>query len=237
MTQSAQELMMAYHLLAHLKLDDHTYTHLSCRTLAQKSFYLARFGLRFEEVGIEDMLEVGIKERAVICGQDSAINITAYGLHADTYAARPSCQAIFHIHTPEMVAVSAHPEGLMPLSQWALHFYEKVAYYSYDSLLLEQQQSVAMLQALGQAPVMLMRHHGALILGRTIAEAVFFTYHLQQACRAQCLILSSCANPLRVPAKLAEKSRNDLLSFEKNLGQRDWLAWQRLLLKEKTKKP
>lgn len=236
MSHITDELIDAYHLLSYWGLDDHTYTHLSCRNEKSESFYLPIFGLRFDEVQQSDLLEIGIKERAVIRGQDSEVNITAYGLHADTYAVRNDSQAIFHIHTPEIVAVSVHPHGLMPLSQWALHFYEKISYYSYDSLLLDKSQSTGMLEALGSAPVMLMRHHGALILGRTIAEAVYYTYHLQQACRTQCLILSSCQNPLTIPPKVAEKSCNDLLSFEKNLGQRDWVAWRQLLKKNRSER-
>lgn len=231
MSHITDELIDAYHLLAYWGVDDHTYAHLSCRKENTERYYLPVFGLRFDEVQKTDLLEIGIKERAVVSGQDSEVNITAYGLHADTYAVRNEAKAIFHIHTPEIVAVSAHINGLMPLSQWALHFYEKISYYSYDSLLLNKSQSSGMLEALGLAPVMLMRHHGALILGRSIAEAVYYTYHLQQACRTQCLILASSHSPLTVPSNIAVKSSKDLLSFEKNLGERDWAAWRRLLKK------
>lgn len=233
----ATELVDAYHLLAYLGLADHTYTHLSCRAVGKQSFYLPVFGLRFEEVALENLLEVGIGERAVISGQDSCINITAYGPHADTYAARPHINAIFHLHTPEIVAVSAHPDGLLPISQWALHFYERLSYYAYDSLLTERHQSLKLLEALGPSQVLLMRHHGALILGRTIAEALYYTYHLQQACKTQCLTLASCREPLLIPPEIAEKSSRDLLSFEQDLGKRDWAAWRRLLQQEKLSSP
>lgn len=235
MSDLAQELIDAYHLLALWGLDDHTYTHLSCRLSQHPRFYLPRFGIRFEEACLADLLEVGIEERTVVAGTDTTINTTAYGLHADVYARYPRWRALFHLHTPEMVAVSAHPEGLLPLSQWALHFYERVGYYKYDSLLLEPEQSQPLLEALGSAPVLFLRHHGVLIAGRTIAEAVYYTHHLQQACRTQCLILSSTASPVPISRRVAEKSVRDLLGFEEHLGQRDWQAWKRYLQRHRGK--
>jgi ribulose-5-phosphate 4-epimerase/fuculose-1-phosphate aldolase len=225
----AKELVCAYHVLARLGLDDHTYTHLSCRTEHRDRFYLPVFGRRFEEVSLEHLLEIGIKQRAVLKGCDTTVNITAYGLHADTYAAREEVNVIFHLHTPEIVAVSANPLGLRPVSQWALHFYGRISYYDYDSLLLEQEQSQPLIKALGPNNVLLMRHHGALILGRTVAEAVYYTHHLQKACVTQCLVARSCAQPLEVPHDMAQRSAHDLLSFEEHLGERDWQAWKRLI--------
>lgn len=72
-----------------------------------------------------------------------------------------------------------------------------------------------------------MKNHGSLTCGRTIQEAMFYTYHLQQACKTQCLSLSM-NQALTVPDPLTcEKAVKDLLSFEADLGARDWQAWLR----------
>ena len=74
-----------------------------------------------------------------------------------------------------------------------------------------------------------MRNHGAMICGRTIQEAMFYTHHLQQACLAQIMMLST-NQPLIIPPKeTCEKTVIDLLNFEENLGNRDWQAWTRKL--------
>lgn len=129
------DLAYAYRILAYLGLDDHTYTHLSIRAADPAFFHIYPFGSRFEEVTAESLLTVS-QTGEVREGEESHINRTGYIIHGSLYQARPDIQAIFHIHTPAIVAVSALEEGLLPLSQWALHFYGKIAYHDYDSLAL-----------------------------------------------------------------------------------------------------
>lgn len=221
-------LVKAYKILAYLKLDDHTYTHLSIRSSDQNSYFIYPFGLRFEEVDETLLLKVDF-EGNIIEGTERNYNPTGNLTHGPIYKNRPDIQAIFHLHTPSIVAVSALEEGLMPISQWALHFYGQLAHHSYNSLILEGNQGSALVKDLGSSFVMMMQNHGVLICGRTIQEAMFYAYHLEQACKTQCLTLSM-QKPLIIPSKaVCVQAVNDLLNFEKDLGMRDWQAWVRLI--------
>lgn len=223
-----QDLTLAYRLLAHLNLDDHTYTHLSMRSEEGDSLYIYPFGLRFEEVDADCLLKVTF-DGDIIEGNEYQYNKTGYIIHGNIYRARPDIQSIFHIHTPEIVAVSSCAQGLMPLSQWALHFYDQIAYHDYDSLALDKTQGDQLTKDLGDKFTLLLRNHGSVTCGRTLQEALFYTYHLQQACKTQCLTLAM-NQPLVIPSEeTCRKAVRDLLSFENNLGQRDWLAWKRKL--------
>lgn len=235
-TQSALEnnlvikkkLALAYQILGFLGLDDHTYTHLSARSADQSSYYIYPFGLRFEEVTSDNLLRVSL-DGQVLEGAEYQYNRTGYTIHGSIYRVRPEIQAIFHVHTPSTVAVSSLEQGLMPLSQWALHFYKKVSYHAYDSLALDTKQGRGLVTDLGDKNVMLMRNHGALTCGKTMHEALFYIYHLEKACQAQCLTLSM-NQPLVIPShETCEKAVHDLLSFEQDLGARDWEAWKRLI--------
>ncbi|RZI47139.1 class II aldolase/adducin family protein [Candidatus Finniella inopinata] len=228
MNSIKQNLAIAYRVLAHLGLDDHTYTHLSARSEDGDSYYIYPFGLRFEEVTPELLLRVSF-DGVILEGTDHTYNPTGYLTHGSLYKKRPDINAIFHVHTPAIVAVSALEEGLLPLSQWALHFYGRMAYHSYDSLLLDQEQGARLTQDLGNNYVMLMRHHGALISGRTIQETMFYTYHLYQACQTQCMLLSMQRSLIFLDEATCLQASKDLLSFEKDLGSRDWEAWERLV--------
>lgn len=218
------DLETAYHVLAHLGLDDHTYTHLSARSGEGNSYFIYPFGLRFEEVRAESLLHVSFEGR-VLEGQEWQYNQTGYVIHSAIYQKRPDIQAIFHIHTPEIVAVSACEEGLMPASQWALHFYDRISYHDYNSLALDASQGVQMAKDLGKNMTMLLHHHGSLTCGKTIWEAMFYTYHLHKACQAQCCMQW----PIKtISQDICVKSVQTLLAFEKDLGRRDWEAWKRL---------
>lgn len=225
-----RDLAYAYQILASLGLDDHTYVHLSIRAEDGNSYYIYPFGLCFEEVTPECLLRVAL-DGEILEGTEYQYNRTGYVIHGAIYRKRLDIHAIFHIHTPEIVAVSALKEGVQPLSQWALHFYDRIAYHSYNSLALEESQGKNLVEDLKDKFVLLMRNHGSLTCGKTIQEAMFYTYHLQQACKTQCLALSM-NQELIVPDKATcEKTVKDLLSFEADLGARDWQAWIRRIKK------
>ncbi len=222
------ELAQAYRILAKLHMDDHTYTHLSVRSEDKKSFYIYPFGLRFEEVTPESLLKVSL-DGGVLEGDEYQYNRTGYVLHSAIYSARDDINSIFHIHTPATAAVSACEDGLLPISQWALHFFEKISYHEYNSLLLEFDGVPTLIKDLKQNYVMLLRNHGAVMCGKTIQEAMFYTYHLENACKTQHVALSM-QQKLVIPSReVCEKAVNDLLTFEKDLGRRDWEAWLRYL--------
>lgn len=233
MNLTRADLTIAYQVLAYLGFDDLTYTHLSARDPNDhNAYYIYPFGLMFEEVKPELLMKVSL-EGTVLEGTEHVYNKTGYILHGGIYQKRPDIQAIFHLHTPEILAVSALEEGLLPISQWALHFYNKMSYHEYGSLALEEDaHGSKMAEDLGSNYVMLLRNHGMVACGRTIQEAMFYTYHLQKACETQCLILSSGKPYITPPKQICEKAVHDLLSFEKNLGERDWQAWKRLILRQ-----
>lgn len=228
MQEEKKNLVYAYQILSYLQLDDHTYTHLSARSEDQESFYIYPFGMRFNEVSERSLMWVSF-DGHVIEGEEYQYNKTGYIIHGSIYKTRKDIQAIFHLHTPSTVAVSSLKNGLLPISQLALHFYNKISYHDYDSLALDDAEGKELVTNLGENFVMLMRNHGSITCGKTIQEAMFYTYHLEQACKTQCLALSM-NRELSIPdEKICSKAVNDLLSFESDLGARDWNAWVRLL--------
>jgi len=232
MPDRRKNLALAYRILAHLGLDDHTYTHLSVRALNPYHFHIYSFGERFEEVVPESLLTVS-QSGDVVEGKERHVNQTGHVIHGSIYQDRPDIQAIFHIHTPAIVAVSSLKEGLLPLSQWALHFYGQIAYHDYDSLALKRTtQGYQLTHDLADKYVLLLRHHGSITCGRTIQEALFYTYHLEKACQTQCLMLAMNRETLVPSPATCERAVKDLLSFEKDLGARDWAAWLRVINKD-----
>lgn len=220
-------LAIAYRAFAKLKMDDLTYTHLSARVPGENAYFIYPFGLLFEEVTPECLLKVSLSGE-ILEGYEAQYNKTGYVIHGSIYRNRPDINAIFHLHTPPMVAVSSMKEGLQPTSQWALHFYNKVAYHEYNSLVLSAiEHEGSLVRDLGDKYVMLLRHHGAITAGKTIHEAFFYTHHLQKACETQCLALQSGFTLNTINSEVCEKSVRDLLSFEPDLGLRDWKAIQR----------
>ncbi|MES2215482.1 MAG: class II aldolase/adducin family protein [Pseudomonadota bacterium] len=223
------DLAAAYRIISHLGLDDHTYTHLSSRSEEKDSYYIYPFGLLFSEVAPKNLLKVSLDGK-ILEGAEYQYNKTGYVIHSLIYSKRSDINSVFHLHTPASVAVSAMRAGLLPISQWALHFYGKISYHEYNSLALDlESHEERLVKDLGKNYTMLMRNHGSITSGRTIQEAMFYTHHLEQACKAQCLAYGMGQELVIPPPEVCEKAVKDLLGFEENLGMRDWLAWIRLL--------
>lgn len=229
MNDTKRDLAHAYQILAHLKMDDHTYTHLSARAEDKGQYYIYPFGLRFEEVIENNLLKVFLDGK-IIEGEEYQYNRTGYIIHGNIYQNRPDVQAIFHLHTPASVAVSAMKDGLLPISQWALHFYDQMSYHNYNSLALDHSiHGADLVKDLGKNNTMLMRNHGMVTCGETIMEALFRAYHLEMACKTQCLILQTSQEIIYPPEEICKQAVKDLLSFEESLGMRDWHAWVRAI--------
>ncbi|ALA61829.1 class II aldolase/adducin family protein [Rickettsia amblyommatis] len=223
-------LATAYRIMAYLSLDGHTYTHLSARPQNANFYYIYPFGLRFEEVTTENLLKVSL-DGQILEGEEYQYNKTGYFIHGSIYKTRPDISAIFHYHTPAVIAVSALKCGLLPISQWALHFYDRISYHNYNSLVLDADtQSSRLVTDLKQNYVMLLRNHSTITCGKTIHEAMFYIYHLEQACKTQCLLNSTKEQELIIPSvETCKQTVKDLLSFKADLGKRDWEAWLRLV--------
>ncbi len=223
-----QNLAAAYRIFAHLKMDDLTYTHLSARVPGQDAYFIYPFGDLFEEVTASRLLKVSL-EGEILEGTEFQYNETGYIIHGAVYKACPEMNAVFHLHTTAGVAVSAMPQGLLPISQFALHFYNRIGSYAYDSLALDRnKQGDDLKEALGNCKSLLLQNHGTLTCGETIEEAFLYMYFLERACQVQVAAMSS-GSPIVPLPDVCEKSAQDLRNFEPTFGKRDWTALLRLV--------
>lgn len=218
------DLAAAYRILALMGMDNLTYTHLSARLPGTDSFYINPFEQLYAEVTPQSLLHVTLEGR-VIQGTKE-YNPTGYAIHSAIYKKRPDINAIFHLHTTAGVAVSAMECGLLPISQFALHFYDRISYQDYDSQILNPEEEGNILsQTLGETnKAMILRNHGTITCGSTIAETFFYTQHLEEACKVQCMTLGCQKSPVIPEEHICKKACEDLLAFEENLGERDWQA-------------
>lgn len=222
-------LAAAYRILAHLKMDDLTYTHLSARIPGAEAYFIYPFGMLFEEVEATSLLKVTLRGE-ILEGKESQYNQTGYVIHGGIYEQRPEINAIFHLHTTAGVAVSAMDCGLLSMSQFSMHFYDRLAYHAYDSLALEStRQGLNLASDLGTKKAMILRNHGTLTCGETIHEAFLYAHFLEQACKVQCAALAGGQKIVIPCPEVCEQAAQDLRNFEPDFGIRDFTALLRKL--------
>ena len=224
------DLAAAYRLVAHYGWDDLIFTHLSARVPGpEHHFLLNPYQLMFEEVTASSLVKVGMDGNPV--GETPFMtNAAGFTIHSAIHMAREDAQAVIHLHTPHGQAVSAHGEGLMPLTQTAMLIRGEVAYHDYEGVAVDLDERERIIADIGDKTAMILRNHGTLAVGETVGEAFLKIYFLERACEAQVKALSAgeanLNNPPQGSPEVAAQQGKASLKMGANL-----LAWPALLRK------
>jgi ribulose-5-phosphate 4-epimerase/fuculose-1-phosphate aldolase len=229
------DLAAAYRLVAHLHMDDSIFTHISCRAPAEEgehAFLINPYGLRFDEVTASSLVTVDINGDILYDPFGAGINKAGFTIHSAVHEARPDVHCVLHTHTVAGVAISSMEEGLLPLNQWSLQFYNRMAFHDYEGIAVNLEERARLVEDLGTCNVMILRNHGLLTCGRTVGEAFALMHNLERACKAQLAIMSSGGTQRRLPEALAEftASQYDQWSklHDRNAPNPEWEAFKRL---------
>ena len=224
------DLAAAYRLIAHFGWDDLIFTHLSARIPGpEHHFLLNPYQLMFEEVTASSLVKVDMTGNPV--GETPFItNAAGFTIHSALHMAREDAQAVMHLHTPHGQAVSAHAEGLLPLTQTAMLIREDVAYHDYEGVAVDLDERERLVADIGDKGAMLLRNHGTLTVGETVGEAFVRLYFLERACQAQILALSAGEGNLNNPPQGAPEvtAQQGRMGLKMAAGA---LAWPALLRK------
>jgi len=224
------DLAAAYRLVAYYGWDDLIFTHLSARVPGpEHHFLLNPYNLMFEEVTASSLVKVDMSGNPVE-PTPFITNAAGFTIHSALHMAREDAQAVIHLHTPNGQAVSAHADGLMPLTQTAMLIRDEIAYHDYEGVAVDLSERERLIADIGDKHAMILRNHGTLALGETVGEAFIRIYFLERACEAQIKALSAgdgnVSNPPQGSPELTAEMGKVGLKLSANL-----LAWPALLRK------
>ena len=225
------DLAACYRLVALFEMNDLIYNHISARVPdAEGQFLLNPYGLHYEEITASSLVKVDVTGKVLLNpNKDYSFNPAGFVIHGAIHEARPEIDCVVHTHTPAGMAVSALRCGLLPLTQTAMRFAE-VGYHDYEGVVLEMDERDRLLANLGDRDVMILRNHGLLAVGRTIAEGFNNIYRIERACRAQIMAMS-CGTELIVPSDEVVRRTNHVYRPEvrRRYGLLEWPAMRRML--------
>jgi ribulose-5-phosphate 4-epimerase/fuculose-1-phosphate aldolase len=180
------DLAACYRLAVHFGMTDLIYTHISARVPGPEHHFLINaFGLLWDEISASTLVKVTLDGEVVEDPTGSGINRAGYVIHSAVHRARPDVGCVMHTHTQAGIAVSAQEDGLLPLSQHAMRFSNSIAYHDYEGLALDLDEQVRLVSDLGDRPAMILRNHGLLVCGESVAQTFDLMYYLERACRTQ----------------------------------------------------
>ncbi|SFM68552.1 class II aldolase/adducin family protein [Marinobacter zhejiangensis] len=223
------DLAAVYRLIALYGWDDLIFTHVSARIPGDEHHFLINpYGMMFDEITASSLVRVD-QDANKIDPDDFDINPAGFTIHSAIHAVREDAACVLHTHTTAGVAVSAQQEGLLPLSQQSLFPLSNLAYHEYEGVALREDEKSRLQADLGTNNFMILRNHGLLTTGSSIADAFLGMYVLQTACEIQLQAMSGARPLTHVPDGIVDTIKQQAEQVTKGMGGK--LAWPGLLRK------
>ncbi|SOY67107.1 class II aldolase/adducin family protein [Cupriavidus taiwanensis] len=179
------DLAACYRLVALHGWSDLVFTHISARVPGDDHHFLINpYGLMFEEITASNLLKIDAHSNKVL-DSPYPVNPAGFVIHSAVHQARADAQCVLHTHTRCGIAVSAQKSGLLPLSQQATFILGSLAYHDYEGVAMHEAEKPRLQADLGHANHLILRNHGLLTVGRTVADAFLSMYVLEAACQIQ----------------------------------------------------
>lgn len=236
--QTRIDLAALYRLVARYGMSDLIYNHITAKIPGTADHFLINsYGLLYEEVRASNLCVIDLEGRVISQPVEGmGLNYAGYVIHSAVHSARSDVTCVIHTHSRASMAVSAMDEGLLPLSQTAMRFYNKVSYHDYEGPAVNLDEQKRIVSDLGRNEVMFLRNHGTLVTGKSIAAAFLNLYYLENACRIQVDVLA-CKRPITicddVIARLTQETFNTPIlphiHGDQLNGKLEWAAMIRML--------
>ena len=227
--QARVDLAAAYRLTHRFGMTTLIFNHITSRVPGtDDQFFINEYGLGYDEVKASNLVKIDLDGNV---DGDHRINVAGYVIHSAVHGARHDVNCVMHTHTPYGMAVSALEEGLLPLQQDTYRFHERVAYHEFEGIAVDTDECERLVTDLGDKNAMIMRNHGLLTLGSTVAEAWTLMWQLERACQVQVLAQSTGQAIHQAPRPAIEKTAA-LLGTSHGSMEWEWLL--RMLDREDT---
>ena len=179
------DLAAAYRLVAHYGWSDLIFTHISARIPGpEHQFLINPYGLMFDEITASSLIRVD-QDCNKLSESPFPVNPAGFVIHSAIHAVREDAGCVLHTHSRAGVAVSAQKCGILPISQQSTFVLGSLAYHDYEGVALRDEEKPRLQADLGTANFLVLRNHGLLTVGRSVADAFLNMYILENTCRIQ----------------------------------------------------
>jgi ribulose-5-phosphate 4-epimerase/fuculose-1-phosphate aldolase len=224
--QTRIDLAAAYRLVALFGWDDLIFTHITSKVPGTEHFLINPYGLMFDEITASSLVKIDLAGRKQMAS-DFDINPAGFTIHSCIHAARHDASCVLHTHSINGMAVSAQREGLLPISQFAFSVLHSLSYHDYEGLALNEEEKPRLVTDLGDNHFLMLRNHGLLTIGSSVAEAFQAMHRLEAACMVQVRALAGDRDLIEIPAPVLAQARQQLQAVR--LGKGASLTWPGLL--------
>jgi ribulose-5-phosphate 4-epimerase/fuculose-1-phosphate aldolase len=229
--QTRVDLAAAYRLVAMFGWDDLVFTHISACVPGPNGehtghFLINPYGFMFEEITASSLVKVDAQGNKL---DDSPFNVNPAGfvIHSAVHAARHDIGCVLHVHSLNGIAVSAQQGGVLPLSQQSIFVLSSLGYHDYEGVALRDEEKPRLVADLGEKNFLMLRNHGLLTVGRTVADAFQSMYLFETVCTIQVRAQAGGGPLVSVDPRIIATAREQSAAVTKGLGSQ--LVWPGLL--------
>ncbi len=207
--QARQDLAACYRIFDMLGWSEWIYNHISLRVPGEEgAFLINSYGLLYNEVCASNLVKIDI-DGQTLDGSPHPVNLAGFVQHSHFHRHLPAAHAICHVHTTATMAVCSVEGGLQPSNFYAASFAGQMGYHDFEGITVRPEEGERLLANLGDQRVLMLRNHGPVVMGQTIAEMLHTQWALQRACEVQ-LATQAMGAPIMVPQEVVAVHQRDL---------------------------
>jgi L-fuculose-phosphate aldolase len=221
--QIKEQLILAGRVLVAEGQDDFTRGHISFRLPDDPGrFFMKAHGIGLDEITMANILTIDL-DGNVVAGK--ARRHSEVYIHSEILKARPDVNCVIHTHPPYSIALSAGGGKLRTYSQPGALFYEALGIYADTiNLIRSAAMGAGVARALGRGRGVLLKNHGIVVTGATIAEAVIGAIMLENGAMVQLLSEAAGEAAPEFSREDIEKLKHDISRPEQFDLNFDYLA-------------
>ncbi len=225
--QARVDLAACYRLVAHYRMTDGTATHISAAVPGEPGAFLINpHGMLFDEVTASSLVKIDL-DGNVLLDTGWPVNKAGFVIHSAIHAGREDINCVIHTHTRSGIAVSAMKCGMLMISQHALRFYNRIGYHDFEGIACELDERQRLVRDLGPHKALILRNHGLIACGETVAEAFSVIMYLERICESQVAAMAAGAELVFPSPEICERTARQ---YDTELNpMQGWTAHRRLL--------
>jgi len=223
------DLAALYRLTALYGWTDLVFTHISVRIPGPEHHFLINpFGMLFEEITASSLIKVD-QQCNKLHDSPYPVNPAGFTIHSCIHEGREDVGCVMHTHTRAGVGVSAQKDGVLRISQQSTYVLASLAYHDYEGVALRDDEKPRLQRDLGKNNFLMLRNHGLLTVGPTIADTFLAMYVFETTCQIQLAAQAGGAELIIIPDEV--QSDIDKVMATGLAGMGGQIAWPAMLRK------
>src|SRR2546425_1222479 len=200
------DLAASYRLVAPFGWGDLIFTPLTIRIPGHEDQFLINpFGVFFDEITASSLVKIDMDGNKV-SESPFQVNRAGFVIHSAIHAARHDAKCVLHTHTLNGIAVSTQRAGLLPISQHSIQVIPRLGYHDFEGVALNDDEKPRLVADLGDKTSLVLKNHGLLTVGETVADAFVAMYYLETSCAIQVRAQSGGGELIPVPKEVIESA-------------------------------